>query len=97
MRHLFAFLIKTEPASCKDSVAFVSKKGYKIYDRVILNRRFEAEDGTVAEFFVNRTFTEQELHLENKNGKLYKTPEEYCDVTDTVILKPGEIYCIVNL
>lgn len=93
----FGKLLKTTPADCKKSVAFVTKKGRIIEDGVILNRKYMADDGTVAEFFVNRTFSEQELRLTDRCGKLYLTPEKYQGVTDTIKLKPGGICCIVDI
>ena len=93
---LFGKLLKTEPAKTKKSTAFVLKRGFTIEDGVILNRRFEAQDGTVAEFFVNRTFSEQEFRPDKKGGKLYMTPEEFGEVSKTVRLKPGGICCIVS-
>ena len=92
----FGKLLKTKPARVNKSTAFVLKSGYEIKDSVILNRRFEAQDGSVAEFFVNRTFTEQEFCPDSTVGKLYMTPEKFQDVTETVKLKPGGICCIVN-
>ncbi|MBO4433505.1 MAG: hypothetical protein J5852_08240 [Clostridia bacterium] len=94
---VFGKLLKTAPANCKESVAFVTKKSGVINDRVILNRRFLADDGSVAEFFVNRTFKEQELHLFDRKGELYRTPEDSGNLTDTIMLKPGEICCIVDI
>lgn len=93
---VFGKLLKTEPANANRSTAFVLTRGFEIKDSVILNRRFEAEDGSVAEFFVNRTLNEQEFHPSNTNGKLYINPESFEDVTETVRLKPGGICCIVN-
>ena len=93
---LFGKLLKTQPADCADSVAFVTTKGYDIKDRVILNRRFAAEDGTTAEFYVNRTFREQELRFGNRKGKLLRTPDSSQDIPDKVVLKPGEICCITD-
>ncbi|MBO4733512.1 MAG: hypothetical protein J5662_03455, partial [Clostridia bacterium] len=93
---LFGKLLKTTPADSKKSTAFVLKSGFEVKDSVVLNRRFEAEDGSVAEFFVNRTFTEQEFCPDSTVGKLYMTPEKFQDVTETVKLKPGGICCIVN-
>ncbi len=93
----FGKLLKTEPANCAESVAFVTKQGHNISDRVILNRRFIADDGTVAEFFVNRTFNEQELRLGAGKGKLYTTPEKCQSVPYFIKLKAGEICCIVDI
>ncbi|MBQ9355117.1 MAG: hypothetical protein IJT84_05495 [Clostridia bacterium] len=93
---MFGKMLKTLPANCKESTAFVTSKGYKLKDRVILNRRFAADDNTVAEFFVNRTFSKQELHLNSTCGILYKNPETPEKVTETVILKPGEICCVID-
>lgn len=92
---LFGKLLKTKPVNTKESTAFVIKYGYDIKDRVVLSRRFEADDGSVAEFFVNRTFASQEFHPYDTNGKLYMTPKKFENVSKTIKLKPGEICCIV--
>ena len=93
---VFGKLLKTEPADALESTAFVLSRGLEIKDKVILNRRFKADDDTVAEFFVNRTFAEQEFHVSNKTGRLYMNPESSGNVTETIRLKPGGICCIVN-
>ena len=94
---LFGKLLKTKPANANESTAFVLSRGFEIKDKVILNRRFKAEDGTVAEFFVNRTFCEQEFGTDGKTGKLYMNPEKSEDVPETIRLKPGGICCIVDI
>ncbi len=93
----FGKVLKTKPADCEKSISFVTLDGRTLEDATVLNRRFEASDGTVAEFFVNRTFTMQKLKLKlEENAKLYRTPEEYTSLIDEVILNPGEICCIIK-
>ena len=71
--------------------------GYKIEDPVILNRRFQANDGSIAEFFVNRTFCEQKLKLHvSSDARLYRNLDEYSSVSEEIVLAPGEICCIIN-
>ena len=93
----FGKVLKTKPADCEKSISFVTLDGRTLEDATVLNRRFEASDGTIAEFFVNRTFTMQKLKLKlEENAKLYRTPEEYTSLIDEVILNPGEICCIIK-
>lgn len=93
----FGKLLKTQPANCDKSVSFVTLDGRIIEEETILNRCFEANDGSVAEFFVNRTFTTQKLRLKaDKNAKLYRTPEQYTILEEEIVLNPGEICCIIK-
>lgn len=93
----FGKVLKTKPADCEKSISFVTLDGRTLEDATVLNRRFEASDGTIAEFFVNRTFTMQKLKLKlEENAKLYRTPEEYTSLIDEVILNPGEICCVIK-
>lgn len=93
----FGELLKTKSANCDSSVAFVTLDGYNIMDNVILNQKFKAEDGTIAEFFVNRTFENQELSLEGYDEAiLYTSPDEYTQVPKTIVLKPAEICCVIK-
>ena len=90
-------LLKTKEANCENSVAFVTLDGYKITDRVILNQRFKAPDGSIAEFFVNRTFEPQELTFdEGCNAMLYTDCGVCGKVPNKIILNPAEICCIVK-
>ena len=93
---MYGKMLKTLPAECNESVAFVTSGGREITDRVILNRRFTADDNSVAEFFVNRTFKTQELKIKDTSGKLYRTPDLSRDVPSTINLEPGEICCIIK-
>ena len=93
----FGELIKTYDAKCRDSVAFVTLDNYNISDKVILNQRFRASDGTVAEFFVNRTFETQELTFECcEDGILYTSPDKYIKVPKSIVLKSAEICCLIK-
>ena len=93
----FGRLLKTEPALCEKSVSFVTLDGYIIEDPVILNRRFEASDGSIAEFFVNRTFVNQKLKLKiDPKAKLYRNPEEYTEVSEEIVLATGEICLVIK-
>ena len=93
----FGKLLKTAPADCTTSVSFVTLDGYKIEDPVILNRRFEAADGSVAEFFVNRTFEKQTLKLHmDSNAKLFRNLNECMGCFEEIKLEPGEICCVIN-
>lgn len=93
----FGKVLKTQPADCEKSVSFVTLDGRTLEDPTVLNKRFEASDGTIAEFFVNRTFTEQKLKLKTtENAKFYRTPEECISPTNEIILNPGEIICIIK-
>ena len=90
-------LLKSTPVDCESSVAFVTLKGYNITDNVILNQRFRATDGTIAEFFVNRTFFPQELFFErNREGILYISPYEFTQVPEKIVLEPSGICCVIK-
>lgn len=90
-------LLKTESAKCGSSVAFVTLDGYNITDNVVLNQRFKANDGTIAEFFVNRTFEAQELFFEDYGeAVLYTSPDKFINVPEKIVLEPADICCIIK-
>ena len=93
----FGKLLKTAPANCEKSVSFVTLDGRTLEEEVILNRSFKASDGTIAEFFVNRTFAPQRLKLKvDEDAKLYTTPEKFTAVSSEIVLNPGEICCVIK-
>ena len=63
-----------------------------------MSRKYEASDGTKAEFFVNRTTTLQTFHIieYNNSQKIYSNPETVISFTDEIKLEPAQIVCIID-
>lgn len=91
-------MLKCSPADCESSVAVVNGKGKEIIDKNVMTSKYAAQDGTVGQFFVNRTSVAQKLTLSGfgENAKLYYNTEDSCDVPESIILDAGQIICVIE-
>ena len=91
-------MLKCERAQCERSLAAVCRSDKKIFDDNILCRKYQAKDGTVATFFVNRTSTEQVLTFKeyDENARLYTSPADSVKVPGSKVLAGAEIVCIIE-
>lgn len=91
-------VVKGSKICCERSTAVVTVDGYEIAENNIMSRKYEASDGTKAEFFVNRTTTLQTFHIKEYNigQKIYLNPETVIPFTDEIKLEPAQIVCIID-
>lgn len=56
-----------------------------------------ADDGSIAQFFVNRTSSAQRLILSefDNDKKLYLSSEKSVDIPDEIVLEPTQIICVL--
>lgn len=91
-------LLKTEPSLSEKGVAAVYSNGRELIENTVLTRRFMAPDGSIAQFFVNRTTLPQELSLETfgENARLYTNPETERNMVENITLGGGQIICVIE-
>ena len=90
-------MLKCGSANCERSVAVVTGYGKKIYEDNVLTRKYMAADGSVAQFFVNRTSSAQRLVLGSlgNDKKLYLSSNECIDIPEEIVLEPTQIICVL--
>lgn len=90
-------MLKCESAKCEKSIAVVVSSGKEIFDDNILTRKYQAPDGTVAQFYVNRTSTSQKLIFTNfdNDKKLYLSSDNCIQMPDEIELLPAQIVCVL--
>lgn len=93
----FGKMLKCGSANCERSVAVVTGYGKKIYEDNVLTRKYMADDGSIAQFFVNRTSSAQRLILSefDNDKKLYLSSEKSVDIPDEIVLEPTQIICVL--
>jgi len=93
----FGKMLKTDTAICDESVAVITADGKEIKDYNILTRKYQADDGSIAQFFVNRTSTTQEIDLSSfdKSDVLYLSPDKTTQIPDKISLDSADIICII--
>lgn len=91
-------VLKCERAQCEQSLAAVCRSDKKIFDDNVLCRKYQAEDGTVATFFVNRTSAPQKLIFGEfcANAVLYTTPTQSMELPNNVVLEGAQIVCVIE-
>ena len=91
-------MLKCKEVDIAKSPAIILNNGDEILVPNIMNSKFVADDNTVAEFFVNRTFSKQVLKLDgyNKDAKLYLSPEEETQFESEITLEAGQIICVIS-
>lgn len=94
-------MLKCGPADSEKSAASVYSDGRDLIENTVMTRKYEAPDGTTAQFFVNRTTADQKLGLSefSKNAKLYTSPasaEEFLDIPESITLSGGQIICVIE-
>jgi len=91
-------MLKCESINFEKSLAGVYKSGEELYVENILTSKFMASDGSVAQFFVNRTFNTQTLKLEkyDSSAKIYLSPDEEIEFNEEINLGAADIVCIIS-
>lgn len=91
-------MLKCGPADSAKNAAAVYADGRELIENTVLTRKYQAQDGTTAQFYVNRTTSPQKLKITGfgEKARLYTSPEESCDMIESITLNGGQIICVIE-